>query len=72
LFNMPLPIEAMFYSNATAYSHVPEKQILDSLFQRGYTIYIREEKVSDQLVESNLSDLVFNDGIIYRKYSLQE
>ncbi len=40
LFNYERPIEAMFYTNFTAYAQLPTMQYIDSLSAKGYEIYI--------------------------------
>lgn len=45
LFNFNYPIEAMFYTNLTAYSVLPDRQRLDELISQGYTIYINDNKI---------------------------
>jgi len=41
LFNEPHAIEAMFYTNAVAYSYTPNQHVIDSLKVEGYNIVIR-------------------------------
>ncbi|WP_317899109.1 ArnT family glycosyltransferase [Aurantibacillus circumpalustris] len=40
LFSYPHPIEAMFYTSITAYSDLPEANVLKELKQRGYKVLI--------------------------------
>ncbi len=42
LFNYDKPIEAMFYTNLTVYSYVPEKNVLTDLIHQGYTVLIND------------------------------
>lgn len=49
-------IEIMFYKNVNAYHWYPEKNIVDSLLQRGYNIYAYKSH-NDQL----LPDYIIND-----------
>ena len=44
VFNVPKPIEFMFYTNAIAYPSLPESKILDSLSNLGYKLFEYESK----------------------------
>ncbi|MCB9285843.1 MAG: glycosyltransferase family 39 protein [Lewinellaceae bacterium] len=44
VFNMPKPIEFMFYTNAIAYPFLPETKTLDSLSHSGYKLLKYESK----------------------------
>ncbi len=49
LFNTDRPIEAMFYTDAVAYPHVPRPEVLEDLVRRGYTVFIvRSPDVPEQ------------------------
>jgi 4-amino-4-deoxy-L-arabinose transferase len=40
VFNIPCPIETMFYKDCTAYEYIPSKEQLDILFRKGYFVAI--------------------------------
>lgn len=42
LFNYNRPIEAMFYTNLTAYSQIPERKVITDLLDQGYTVIIAD------------------------------
>ncbi len=44
LFNFSYPIEAMFYTNLTVYSEIPDTKRLNKLIEQGYTIYLNDNK----------------------------
>lgn len=43
LFNYNKPIEAMFYTNLVVYSRIPEKEKINDLVYRGYTVIINDD-----------------------------
>ncbi len=43
LFNYDKPIEAMFYTNLTAYTDIPEKKVITDLINKGYKIIINDD-----------------------------
>ena len=43
IFNVPCPIEVMFYTNCVAYSYMPGKEVLADLERSGYTLYTVKE-----------------------------
>ena len=43
LFNYDKPIEAMFYTNLTAYPYIPDKNKITDLIANGYTIIINDD-----------------------------
>jgi 4-amino-4-deoxy-L-arabinose transferase len=43
LFNYDLPIEAMFYTDLTAYSEIPEKTKIIGLMEEGYTVLLNDD-----------------------------
>jgi len=50
VFNLDHPVEAMFYNNFTAYSHIPDKPVIDNLIRKQYIVYIiRSDRGSDSL-----------------------
>jgi hypothetical protein len=50
LFNLEHPVEAMFYNRFTAYSHIPERKVLEELVGRGYDVFIIDRgNVGDSL-----------------------
>lgn len=52
LFNEPRPIEAMFYTNFTAYSNIPEKDVIIELANNGYLILIRKaDNIREKIFE---------------------
>ena len=42
LFNYNRPIEAMFYTNLTAYQQLPNKKVIINLMEQGYSVIIAE------------------------------
>lgn len=61
LFNYPAPIEAMFYTNLTAYSYLPSKATIENLLSNGYTIIINDDgRIPD--------DIASIKGITKRKF----
>ena len=63
LFNYKRPIEAMFYTNLTAYPELPDKVIITDLMAQGYTIIINDDKTIP-------SDLLNVKGVIYKNLYL--
>lgn len=60
LLNYDKPIEAMFYTNLTVYSHIPDKKQINDLKQKGYTVIINDD--------GNIPDEIINiEGIMIRK-----
>jgi 4-amino-4-deoxy-L-arabinose transferase len=50
LFNYSRPIEAMYYTNLTAYSFLPDETMISESLSDGYTVYINmNENVSENL-----------------------
>lgn len=43
LFNYDHPIEAMFYTNLTAYRNIPDQKVISNLIEQGYTIIINDD-----------------------------
>ncbi len=43
VFNVPRPIETMFYLNCTAYPGIPDSTTLDSLAGTGHAVWIRDD-----------------------------
>lgn len=43
LLNYARPIEAMFYTNLTAYSHIPDQETIADLIKQGYTVIIYDD-----------------------------
>ncbi len=43
LFNYDKPIEAMFYTDLTAYRHIPDNNTIAALTEKGYTIIINDD-----------------------------
>ncbi len=41
-FNVPHPIETMFFLGGTAYGYAPAPQVVDSLRGQGYRVILRE------------------------------
>jgi 4-amino-4-deoxy-L-arabinose transferase len=39
-FNVPHPIETMFFLGGTVYGYAPEKGVVDSLEAEGYTVIL--------------------------------
>jgi 4-amino-4-deoxy-L-arabinose transferase-like glycosyltransferase len=63
LFNYPLALEAMFYTDfAAVYGYIPELATLRSLQQQGYTIWVRD----DGKLQPELRAI---PGIRFRKFS---
>lgn len=48
IFNMPTPIEAMFYTSYVAYAQMPAPQDIDGLRGRGYTVYIYQPRTPEE------------------------
>jgi len=44
LFNYSKPIEAMFYTNLTVYSHIPDNNIIVELQKKGFKIIINDKQ----------------------------
>ena len=42
LFNFDKPIEAMFYTNLTVYSNLPDKKVIKDLISQGYNVIIND------------------------------
>ena len=62
LFNYDKPVEAMFYTDLTAYPHIPDKNTIEGLMADGYTILINDD--------GNLSDTIKTiNGILIKKLS---
>jgi len=58
LFNYSRPIEAMFYADITAYSHLPGLKDLNDYLKNGYTVYINlNENIPTEVL--NTKELVF-------------
>lgn len=49
IFKVERPIEAMFYTNATAYSYNPPKVVIDSLKRENYIIFIAKKQRKHQV-----------------------
>jgi hypothetical protein len=43
LLNCQQSIEAMFYTNLTAYQSIPEKKVIIDLMEKGYTVLINDD-----------------------------
>jgi len=43
LLNYPHPIEAMFYTGLTVYSHIPEKNSILELMDKGYIVVVNDD-----------------------------
>lgn len=63
IFNVSHPIEAMFYTDLMAYERLPEKAVLDSLIDQGYSVFIND-KGAKSTVEYNETK--------YQKVSIEE
>ncbi len=61
LLNYDHPIEAMFYTNLTAYSGIPTKEQIEGLIEQGYTVIINDEGIPDWLESMK--------GIVLRKFT---
>jgi len=44
LFNYKEPVMAMFYTDLTVYSTIPEKKILEDLSKQGFTVLINDQE----------------------------
>ncbi len=54
LFNYDKPIEAMFYTNLTAYQNIPDKSKIADLVAEGYHVIINDDgKVPDEIKSIN-------------------
>jgi len=50
LFNYDKPIEAMFYTNLTAYPIIPDRKTITDLLTAGYTVIINDDgKLPDEI-----------------------
>jgi len=65
LFNYPNPIEAMFYTDITAYDRIPDKKTIINLLQQDYTIIINEKGDIPR-------DIASLDGIIIKHIASAE
>lgn len=61
LFNYKAPIEAMFYTNLTAYPNIPNKATITDLLEKNYKIIINDDGTIPQ-------DIASIKGIIKRKF----
>ena len=61
LLNYGNPVEAMFYTDMTAYSSIPEKDKIVGWVDDGYTVIINDRDIPDWVAEL--------DGVIIRKFS---
>jgi len=52
IFNYDRPIEAMFYTDMIAYNSLPEKNVVDNIIEKGYTVIINNK---DKIPEDILS-----------------
>ncbi len=64
LLNYEKNIEAMFYTNLTVYSQLPEKEIIVELQNKGYSILIHDQNLPD--------DIRNMQGVEIRKFTLTE
>jgi 4-amino-4-deoxy-L-arabinose transferase len=62
LLNYDRPIEAMFYTNLIAYSHIPAKKEIVELISRGFTVIVND----DGKVPSNIKLI---DGIEVKNFT---
>lgn len=50
LFNYARPVEAMFYTNLTVYSTIPERRIINDILSEGYTVIINDNgNITEQI-----------------------
>jgi hypothetical protein len=42
----------MFYNNFTAYSHIPEKQFIEDLIRKKYTVFIVRNDTAIERIEN--------------------
>jgi urease gamma subunit len=63
LLNYKRPIEAMFYTNLTVYSYLPDNKTINDLISEGYTVIVNNTKdIPQEIIEIkeirtiNLSD----------------
>ncbi|MBL1179745.1 MAG: phospholipid carrier-dependent glycosyltransferase [Bacteroidetes bacterium] len=59
LFNYERPIEAMFYTDLTVYSQLPDKFYLDSLVAKGYQIMINNTASLPESLMHNKNKYIF-------------
>ena len=60
LLNYNRPIEAMFYTNLTAYHYIPEKKTITDLMKKGYVVIIND----NGQIPANIKSI---DGLIIEK-----
>ena len=54
LFNYDKPIEAMFYTNLTSYSNIPDKKVINDLIGKNYRIIINDKgNIPDEIKAIN-------------------
>ncbi|MGB4655678.1 MAG: glycosyltransferase family 39 protein [Bacteroidales bacterium] len=54
LLNYNKPIEAMFYTNLTAYPYIPDKNKITDMIEKGYTVIINDDgKIPDDIKSVN-------------------
>lgn len=65
LFNMPCPVEAMFYSGGIAYAHIPDPETMDRLISEKYDLYVvDDENLSEQIRQSPLIRKIKMPGVL--------
>lgn len=53
LFNMPAPIEAMFYSDCTAYPIIPDTSMINALLKKQYRLYMVDDGILPTCIIEN-------------------
>ena len=52
IFNVDFPIEAMFYTDFIAYEGIPDRKILESIVEEGYSVYINKTGLADDSIRA--------------------
>jgi 4-amino-4-deoxy-L-arabinose transferase len=60
LLNYNRPIEAMFYTNLTAYPYIPDKKVITELMNKGHTVIIND----DGLIPADIKTM---DGLLFKR-----
>lgn len=55
LFNYDKPIEAMFYTDLTVYSYIPDKKTIAELIDKGYKILINDNGNLPEEIKTNIN-----------------
>jgi 4-amino-4-deoxy-L-arabinose transferase-like glycosyltransferase len=67
LFNYDKPIEAMFYTNLTVYTHIPDKQVIIELIEKGYTVIINDNgNIPEEIrrIKGVMTEILTDPGVM--------